>query len=230
MLCVMWVQQGGPLRGWGNRIFRRSVSCQAAAGQSPGTIRRPCWLSSRALVLSSLASEGQIRRVEPLSCQGPSQTRRWCQQIGLGDLPRARGLGLLCLGKLWALRRPGWVAGTLAGWQVSPYLVLLGVEVPRLLHFLGQGPSTHASVLSQLKLEDRSVVPRDVVRHMRSTVSPKSTKVGGRRDSLLRVDWALPPRLASPEFMGAGIYLGVRRGLLLADWALPPRIASVVPS
>jgi hypothetical protein len=27
---------------------------------------------------------------------------------------------------------------------------------------------------SQLKLEDRSVVPRDVVRHMRSTVSPSS--------------------------------------------------------
>ena len=26
--------------------------------------------------------------------------------------------------------------------------------------------------LFQLKLEDRSVVPRDVVRHMRSTVSP----------------------------------------------------------
>lgn len=34
--------------------------------------------------------------------------------------------------------------------------------------------SSHLCFLVQLKLEDRSVVPRDVVRHMRSTVSPTS--------------------------------------------------------
>lgn len=33
---------------------------------------------------------------------------------------------------------------------------------------------SRACSLVQLKLEDRSVVPRDVVRHMRSTVSPAS--------------------------------------------------------
>lgn len=48
--------------------------------------------------------------------------------------------------------------------------------------------ATHTCFLVQLKLEDRSVVPRDVVRHMRSTVSPASHPggllaggLGGRR-------------------------------------------------
>lgn len=38
----------------------------------------------------------------------------------------------------------------------------------------GSGGHSHSCFLVQLKLEDRSVVPRDVVRHMRSTVSPAS--------------------------------------------------------
>lgn len=49
--------------------------------------------------------------------------------------------------------------------------------------------------LMQLKLEDRSVVPRDVVRHMRSTVSPASPSaplLGG----CLGIVWAGSPMVA----------------------------------
>lgn len=48
---------------------------------------------------------------------------------------------------------------------------------------------SRACSLVQLKLEDRSVVPRDVVRHMRSTVSPASPWWRGAGE-VGRLGWA----------------------------------------
>lgn len=72
---------------------------------------------------------------------------------------------------------------------------------------------SRSCLLLQLKLEDRSVVPRDVVRHMRSTVSPAShpwQRVPG-------VTWA-----RSPVVAGATCLLGP--GCLLL-----PRTVSAAP-
>lgn len=74
---------------------------------------------------------------------------------------------------------------------------------------------SRACSLVQLKLEDRSVVPRDVVRHMRSTVSPASPwRRGGGGGWAV---WAGPPMVAGT------VCLPGPRCLLL------PRTASAAP-
>jgi hypothetical protein len=91
--------------------------------------------------------------------------------------------------------------------------------------------SSHLCFLLQLKLEDRSVVPRDVVRHMRSTVSSHiPTPSLGLRAAI----WELEPAPCtllrrelpssgggSPGAIWAGVYCS---GLA---WTLPPSSRTV---